>query len=72
MRQLVEEIVMSSLEPPVADAFTNADCANVKSQDFTIIWSCAIAALVSLGVMYGTTSTPVDGPVELAALSIPL
>jgi hypothetical protein len=55
-----------------SDAFTTADRTNVQSYDFTIIWSHAIAALVILGVNYGTTSTPVGSSVDFPSLSIPL
>ena len=64
---------MSTLELKANDAVTTANPSNVKSHDFTIIWSYAIAALaVLLVVIYGTTATQVGSSVDFASLSIPL
>jgi hypothetical protein len=63
---------MSTLKLKVSDAFPSADHSNLKSQDFAIIWSYAIAALVVLGVIYGTTPTPAGTSVDFASLTIPL
>ena len=72
LKKIAQEITMSTLELKANDTVTT-HTSNVKSHDFTIIWSYAIAALaVLLVVIYGTTATQLGSSVDFASLSIPL
>ena len=72
-KKLAREITMSTLELKASDAVASANPSNLKSHDFAIMWSYAIAVLaVLLVVSYGTTATQVGSSVDFASLSIPL
>ena len=61
---------MSTLELKASDAVTTAKRSNVKSHDFTIIWSYAIATLALLVVVYAVSATSDGSPVDFASLSM--
>ena len=72
-QKIAQEITMSTLELKASDAVASANPSNLKSHDFAIMWSYAIAVLaVLLVVSYGTTATQVGSSVDFASLSIPL
>ena len=63
---------MSTLELKASDAVTTTRRSNVKSHDFTIIWSYAIAVIVVLAVIHAVSAAPDGRFVDFASLSTPL
>jgi hypothetical protein len=63
---------MFTLELKASDVVTTTRRSNVKSHDFTIIWSYAIAAIVVLAVIHAVSAAPDGSLVDFASLSTPL